>query len=115
MSTYEPETSGYEPGLELHEWETRWEQLQEGAESDPAAALPELADLVEELLRRQGVRADDEAGGTSEAADPVGAYRFAREVSNRVERGEDTGPGDVGAAYEALRGAYGWITGRARS
>lgn len=39
-----------EPGLDLHEWETRWAELQEALSEDPAGALPEACDLVEETL-----------------------------------------------------------------
>ena len=31
------------------------------------------------------------------------AYRAARETADRVERGEDVDPGDIGAAIENLR------------
>lgn len=110
MSTSEPDLSAHEPGLELHEWETLWQQLQEAAADDPAGALPELADFAEEGLRRRGLRPEEEAVENGEAAEVVASYRFAREVSDRVESGESVGPGDIGAAHEALRELYAWLT-----
>jgi hypothetical protein len=109
MSTHEPEFSGHEPGLDLHEWETQWQQLRDLAEDDPAQALPELADFVEAILRQRGIQPEADGGGHS--PEVVGAYRFAREVGDRVERGEDVGPGDIGAAHEAIEDVYAWLTG----
>jgi hypothetical protein len=88
-----------EPGLELHEWETRWAELEESLAEDPATTLPLACDEIEELL------------GVHEA-DPVlraqytqleAAYEAAREVADHYEQGLDVDPGDVGAAIENLR------------
>lgn len=111
MSTQEPEFSGLEPGLELHEWETQWQQLRDLAEDDPAQALPELADFVEAILRRRGFRTELGADVSGQSPDVIGAYRFAREVGDRVERADSVDPGDVGAAHEALEDVYAWLTG----
>jgi hypothetical protein len=81
-----------EPGLDLHEWETRWQEVEEAFKTDPAGALPEACDLVEEMLL-----VDDGAD------EPAAAYRAARETADRLERGEDVDPGDIGAAVENLR------------
>ena len=81
-----------EPGLDLHEWETRWQEIEESLADDPAGALPEACDLS----RRRCSSSD----GNDELAT---AYRAARETADRVERGEDVDPGDIGAAVENLR------------
>ena len=112
MSDYEPETSGHEPGLDLHEWESQWQQLRDLAEDDPAQALPEVADLVEAMLRERGFQLDAEPEAGGESPDVTGRYRFAREVATGLERGDDVGPGDVGAAYEALEEVYLHVTER---
>jgi hypothetical protein len=111
MSTREPEFSQYEPGLDLHEWETQWQQLRGLAEDDPAQALPELADFVESILQQRGIRPEAMPDGSGQEPDVTRAYGFAREIGDRVERGEDVGPGDVGAAHEALVEVYAWLTG----
>ena len=36
-----------EPGLDLHDWETRWEQFLEDAEESPSEALSEMDGLLE--------------------------------------------------------------------
>jgi hypothetical protein len=84
--------SSNDPGLDLHEWETRWAELEESLAEDPAGALAEACDLVEESLALEA--ADDELAS---------AYRAAREVADTVERGDDVDPGDIGAAVENLR------------
>jgi hypothetical protein len=35
-----------EPGLDLHEWETRWAELQEPAEAHPTRRCPEIVRAV---------------------------------------------------------------------
>lgn len=81
-----------EPGLDLHEWETRWSELEEALAEDPAGALPEACDLIEQTFF--GDAADGELAG---------ALAAVRETSDRVERGENVDPGDLGAAVENLR------------
>jgi hypothetical protein len=84
-----------DPGLELHEWETRWQELEESLADDPAGTLSEACDLVEETLL-----VDDDRD------EVAAAYRAARETADRIERGEDVDPGDVGAAIENLRSIH---------
>lgn len=81
-----------DPGLDLHEWETRWAELEEALSEDPAGALPEACDLVEETLGLDYVSDELEL-----------SYRAAREVADALERGEDVDPGDIAAAIENLR------------
>ena len=83
--------SSIEPGLDLHEWETRWAELEEAFAEDPAGALPEACDVVEGLM-----------GDTDWSDDLDKAFAAAREVADRVEQG-DVDPGDIGAAIENLR------------
>jgi len=88
-----------EPGLDLHEWETRWAELEEALADDPAGALPEACDEVEELLR---VHAGGD-GLRQQQPELDAAYEAAREVAQRLERGDDVDPGDLGGAVENLR------------
>jgi hypothetical protein len=83
-----------EPGLDLHEWETRWSELEDALADDPAGAIVGACDEIEQLLRL------DEAEDSPELET---AFASAREVARRVERGEDVDPGDLGGAVENLR------------
>jgi len=50
-----------EPGLDLHEWQTRWEQLLEISEESPADAASEMGRLLEEMMQEtHAADADDE-------------------------------------------------------
>ena len=90
-----------EPGLDLHEWETRWEQLLEVAEESPADAVGEMDRLLEEMLRERGVLdGNDEARKQFEAA---------HDLSTRYEGGEGS-PGDLADAINAYRLLYEYVT-----
>jgi hypothetical protein len=95
--------SEQEPGLELHEWETRWSELEPLLEEDPAGALPEACDFLEQVLEEGDIPTGAVDGANGELLVP---YRAARETANRVESGEDVDPGDVGAAIENVRSVY---------
>ncbi len=92
-----------DPGLELHEWETRWQELEPMFADDPAGTLPEACDFVEQALRESKL---DPAATSGEPDELLTAYAAARETATRVERGEDVDPGDIGAAIENLRAVY---------
>ena len=92
-----------EPGLELHEWDTRWQELAPLFEEDPAGALPEACDFVEQTLRESEL---DPASTPGEPDELLSAYAAARETANRIERGENVDPGDIGAAIENLHAVH---------
>jgi len=84
--------SANEPGLDLHEWETRWAELEEALAEDPAGALPEACDVIQETL------------GLDYVADELEvSFRAARDTADAIERGENVDPGDIGAAVQNLR------------
>jgi predicted DNA-binding transcriptional regulator YafY len=80
------------PGLDLHVSETRWAELEEDLTEDPASALVEACDAIEDLIT-----VDD---GQNEL---VAAYAAARDVADRLEQGESVDPGDLATAIENLR------------
>ena len=91
-----------EPGLELHEWETRWSELEEMLEEDAAGALPAASDFVAQALEESGIA--EGVGGENDEL--FAGYRAARDTAERIERGDDVDPGDIGAAIENLRAIY---------
>ncbi len=92
-----------DPGLELHEWETRWSELEPMLREDPAGALPQVCDFVEQALTESSIPVDGPEGENDEL---LAGYRAARETASRVEAGDVVDPGDVGAAIENLRAVY---------
>lgn len=93
-----------EPGLDLHEWEARWQQLVDDAADSPGEALPELVRLAEEILGERGY---------SDGGDPevVRSLTAARDVARASERGT-ADPGDVGQALENLAELHDFIVER---
>ena len=96
--------SDIEPGLDLHDWQTQMESLQEQLEDSPEEALPDLADLVERMLVERGVIDETGEPVTESTRDPeiVDRLRAARETATRAEAG-DADPGDVADAINNLR------------
>jgi hypothetical protein len=96
-----------EPGLDLHEWETEWAQLEEAMEESPVEALPEVHELVTRMLRERQVPLDEIAEPPGEEDELVSAYRAAAEVRELVERdAPGMSLGDVAAALENYRLVY---------
>jgi hypothetical protein len=97
-----------EPGLDRHEWETEWEQLEPLVVDSPAEALPELDDLVRRMIVESGYPLETDDPVDDEGIDPevLGSYRAAHEVRLLLDRGEDFDPGDVGQAIGLYREIY---------
>jgi hypothetical protein len=95
-----------EPGLNRHEWESEWQQLEEALHESPEEALPDARDLVERMLEERGVLDDESV--TVEGIDPelVSGFSSASDVTRRVERGEDVDRGDLDSAAGTLRALY---------
>ena len=98
-----------EPGLDRHEWESEMQALEPELEGAPAEALPELGDLIERILQERGYDLDDPVAREGEEREVVAEYTAAREISDRLERGEDVGPGDVAAAVNGFRAIYEYL------
>jgi hypothetical protein len=92
-----------EYGLDLHEWLTRWQELEEQFETDATAALPEACDFVETMLQESGVGLVRVGGENDEL---IAAYEAARDVADKVERGDSVDLGDIGQAIVDLRGVH---------
>jgi hypothetical protein len=100
LSAVSKDPVALEPGLDLHEWETRWQELQNLAADSPAEALPEIVRLVEQMLVERGYDVNDPVamGGEDILRDFIGA----RELMAACQAGTAS-PGDVAAALENLR------------
>jgi len=61
---------------------------------------------MEEALTERGFALADDVASEGQSPDVVREYQAAREVSDRVERGEDVDPGDLGQAIAGLRALY---------
>jgi hypothetical protein len=97
-----------EPGLDRHEWETEWAELEPDLEDSPTEALPELDDLVARMLAEAGYPVDTPDSVDDEGIDPeiLTSFQAAREITRQVDRGEDFDPGDVAQAIDLYREIY---------
>jgi hypothetical protein len=99
-----------EPGLDLHEWESRWQALEEQIEDSPAEALPEMDRLVEEMLEARGYALGDPVARAGDDREIVAEFLAAREITRLVEAdSEGVSPGDVAAAINGYRSIYEYI------
>jgi hypothetical protein len=88
-----------EPGLDLHEWETRWQELQDLAAEAPAEAMPDIVRLIEQMLVERGY--DLKNPVVMEGEDVLPDFLAARGLVAACQAGTAS-PGDIGAALENL-------------
>ncbi|HET7573370.1 MAG TPA: hypothetical protein VFJ77_11960 [Gaiellaceae bacterium] len=97
----------YDPGVDLHEWTSRMEALEEQLAENPAESLPELDDLVGGMLAEGGFDLDDPVGREGDEAEVVTEFLAAREITRASEAGSsELSPGDVAAAINGYRAVY---------
>jgi hypothetical protein len=96
-----------EPGLDLHDWQTQMQQLDDELQESPLEALPEFADFIERILVERHILSETGEPVTEETADPeiIDRYRAAREIATLAEAG-DADPGDLADAINQLRELY---------
>jgi hypothetical protein len=98
-----------EPGLDRHEWETRWEELEPAVRDSPREALSELDDLVAQMLMERGFAIDDPVASAGDEPEVLTDFRAARDITRRIEAGLDDDPGDIAAAIENYREVYAFL------
>jgi hypothetical protein len=99
-----------EPGLDRHEWESRWQSLQEELEDSPRDVLPELDELVEQMLEAGGYAVDDPVAREGDDREVVSEFLAAREMTRLLNADPDAvSPGDVAAAVNSYRSVYEYL------
>jgi hypothetical protein len=95
-------------GLSLHEWATRWQQIEDDRADDPGESLEEAADLLDDVLAELHVPATGaEAAGTE---DLVAARRQIADVLQRQPVARD----EVADAFDEARRVVAYLlSGRA--
>jgi hypothetical protein len=99
-----------EPGLDRHEWESRWQSLEEELEDSPRDVVPELDELVEQMLNERGYAIDDPIVREGDDREIVAEFLAAREITELLRDDPDTvSPGDVAAAVNGYRALYEYL------
>ena len=99
-----------EPGLDRHEWESRWQSLEEGLEDSPRDVVPELDELVEQMLNERGYAIDDPIVREGDDREIVAEFLAAREITELLRDDPDAvSPGDVAAAVNGSRALYEYL------
>ena len=96
-----------EPGLDRHEWESRWASLAEELEDSPRDVLPELDLLVGQMLEERDFALGDPVARDGEGREVVAEFLSAREITRLLADGSDAvSPGDVAAAVNGYRSVF---------
>ena len=103
-----------EPGLDRHEWESEWEQLEPDLESSPSETLGDLDDLIARMLVAAGYPTETSDQVDDGGIDPeiVVSFLAARAITRQVDRGADVDPGDVAQAVNDYRELYAHLLNR---
>jgi len=97
----------YDPGLNLHEWESEWQALEDDLRTEPAHALPEVDRLVRRMLEVSGYELTDPVVGEGDEREVLAEYLAAHEIAQAAERdADDVSPGDVAAAVNGYRSVF---------
>jgi hypothetical protein len=96
-----------EPGLDRHEWESRWASLEEDLEDSPRDVVPELDELVHQMLDERGYAIEDPVVREGDGRDVVADFLAAREITRLLASDPDrVSPGDVALAVNNYREVY---------
>ena len=95
-----------EPGLDKHLWESWWQQFDEDVQTAPAEALPELDDLIFQMLEARGYALDDPVAREGDDRDVIAEFSAAHEITEAVEAGKNVEKEDVDLAIANYRDLY---------
>jgi hypothetical protein len=97
-------------GVSLHEWTTRWEEIEEDHADAPGESLEEAVDLLDEVLAERGVPVDGDPA-EPETEDVIKAFEAARDVVRRWRNDEPVGDDELADAFDDARLAFAYVVG----
>ncbi len=101
-----------EPGLDEHEWTTRFEGLEEDIRSSPAESLSDLDDLIAEMMVARGLPLGEREGEELLEPEVVRQFEEARRITRQLDSGGPYDPGDIASAVEGYLALYEELLGR---
>jgi hypothetical protein len=120
MSDLTPTGDGWDAGItpdigvSVHEWRTRWEQIEEDREDAPGEALEEASALIDEMLVQLHV--EETGAAAAETEDIVRTARELHEVVDRWRGDTPTPKGELTEAFDEARDTFEYlVSGRHES
>jgi hypothetical protein len=104
-----------EPGLDQHQWVSRFEAIEPELHDAPAEALAELDELVAEMMTANGLPLEERDGEATAEPETIRQFAEARRVTRQIEDGDPYDPGDVANAVDAYRSLYEELLGTRRA
>ncbi|MFL5950401.1 MAG: hypothetical protein ACJ74M_02250 [Gaiellaceae bacterium] len=99
-----------DPGLDRHEWESRWESLADELADSPRDVLPELDELVAQMLDQRGYALEDPVAREGDDREVVAEFQAARDTTQLLRDNPDVvSPGDVAEAVNGYRAIYEYL------
>jgi hypothetical protein len=98
-----------EPGIDEHEWSSRYEAIDEDLRTAPVESLSDLDDLVAEMMEARGIPLEERDGEEVSEPETIRQFAEARRVTRQIDRGDDFDPGDVANAIDAYRSLYDYL------
>jgi len=95
-----------EPGVDIAQWISEWEALEEDVRETPTDALSDLDDLVARMMQARGLALAERNGENAPEHEATREFSNARAVTRDVDAGEDVDPGDIAYAVNAYRELY---------
>jgi len=95
-----------EPGIDIAQWISEWEALEEDVRSSPAESLSELDDLVARMMTARGLALAERDGEDAPEHEATREFANARLITRQFDGGEDVDPGDIAYAVQAYRELY---------
>jgi hypothetical protein len=103
-----------EPGLDEHEWVSRYASLEDDLRDAPAESLSDLDELVAEMMEARGFPLAEREGEEVTEPETVRQFVEARRVTRQLDTGEPYDPGDVASAVDGYRSLYAYLLGLGR-
>jgi len=99
-----------DPGLDRHEWESRWESLADELAYSPRDVLLELDELVAQMLDQRGYALEDPVAREGDDREVVAEFQAARDTTQLLRDNPDVvSPGDVAEAVNGYRAIYEYL------
>jgi len=104
----------YDVGVSVHEWRTRWEQVEADRMDAPGEALEEASGLIDEILAQ--LKVEETGAGAAETEDIVRTAQELHEVVERWRGDTPTTQGELTEAFDEARDTFEYlVSGRHES